>query len=102
MIEALVGLLAGVSSVGAAWIWVALSPKLATRKLIAHRYAVTLKGGDGEFAGVLTEIPRGAMVFEECATIPQGVKESPQPIAGRVRVDRVNIAYLQELPNVVE
>lgn len=102
MIEALVGLLAGVSSVGAVWIWVTLSPKLALRNMIARRYAVTLKGGDGEFAGLLTEMPRGAMVFEECATIPRGTKEAPQDIAGRVRVDRVNIAYIQELPNVVE
>jgi hypothetical protein len=102
MIEALVGLLAGASSVGAVWIWMALSPKLVVRKLIARRYAVTLKGGDGEFAGLLVEMPRAAMVFEECTTIPRGSKEAPEPIAGRVRVDRANVAYLQELTNVVE
>lgn len=102
MIEALVGLLAGSSSVAAVWLWVALSPKMANRKLIRRRYAVTLKNGDGEFSGLLVESSRGVLVFDNCLTIPKKMSEVAQPVAGLVRVDRVNIAYLQELPNVVE
>lgn len=100
--NSLIGLLAGSSSVAAVWLWLSLSPKVANRKLIRHRYAVTLKDGNGDFAGQLAESSRGTLVFENCATIPHKPTDISQPIAGRVRVDRVNVAYLQELPNVVE
>lgn len=61
-------------------------------RAIRKRFAVTLNGNEGSFAGVLTESDAFTWVFENCQT-PKG-----EDIAGRVFVDRVNVAYLQELP----
>jgi hypothetical protein len=99
MIDAVMGLVTGASLVGIVWIWRAFSPKLAFRKLIRGRYAVTLKGGDGEFAGVLTEMTWRTLVFEDCQTVAQKPTDSTQSIIGKVRIDRANVAYLQELSN---
>jgi hypothetical protein len=68
-------------------------------KDIKVKYAVTLKGNEGDFAGLLVEESRRTMVFEHCVTVPQSTEQSPQPILGRVYIDRANIAYRQELPN---
>lgn len=61
-------------------------------KAIRKRFAVTLAGSEGSFAGILTESDPTTWVFEHCST-PQG-----EDIAGRVFIDRINVAYLQELP----
>lgn len=61
-------------------------------KAIRKRFAVTLTGGEGAFAGILTEADDTVWVFEGCST-PKG-----EDIAGRVFIDRINVAYLQELP----
>lgn len=61
-------------------------------KAVRRRFAVTLTGGEGEFGGVLTESDSESFVFERCST-PKG-----EDIVGRVFVDRISVAYLQELP----
>lgn len=61
-------------------------------KAIRRRFAVTLTGNEGTFAGVLTESDPEIWVFENCTTA------AGEDIAGRVFIDRVNVAYLQELP----
>lgn len=61
-------------------------------KAIRRRFAVTLTGQEGSFAGVLTDFDSEIWVFEQCTT-PKG-----DEIAGRVFVDRVAVAYVQELP----
>ena len=76
----------------------------ATRDVLRHkdirkRYAVTLKGKEGEFAGLLVEESWRTLIFENCVTVPNQVVETAQPILGRVHIDRVNIAYRQELPS---
>jgi hypothetical protein len=68
------------------------------KKAVRARFAVTLKGNEGTFAGVLTETDTATWVFEQCSTIPKQLGETPEPITGRVFVDRAQVAYLQELP----
>lgn len=64
---------------------------------IRRRFAVTLRGNEGVFSGVLTEFDRSVLVFEQCQTVPGHEGGTPSPIAGRVFVDRSSIAYFQEL-----
>lgn len=66
--------------------------KSLINQAIRRRFAVTLTGNEGMFAGVLTESDTEMWVFEQCTT-SQG-----EDIAGRVFIDRVSVAYLQELP----
>jgi hypothetical protein len=66
---------------------------------IKKRFAVTLKGKEGEFAGLLVEESWRTLTFEDCVTVPTKLNEPVQPIPGRVHVDRANVAYRQELPN---
>lgn len=61
------------------------------------RFAVTLTGNEGVFAGVLTESDAETWVFEDCSTVPKTADAAPETIAGRVFVDRISVAYLQEL-----
>ena len=68
------------------------------KKAVRLRFAVTLKQNEGTFAGVLTESDANTWVFEQCSTVPKATGETPQPIQGRVFVDRATVAYLQELP----
>jgi hypothetical protein len=58
---------------------------------IRRKFAVTLTGNEGTFAGILTEFDSESYVFENCTT-PKG-----DEIAGRVFVDRIAVAYLQVL-----
>jgi hypothetical protein len=67
------------------------------RKALRRRFAVTLTGGEGSFGGVLTEADDHTLVFEQCQTVPNQSDETPTPIRGRVFVDRISVAYLQEL-----
>lgn len=67
-------------------------------KAIRRRFAVTLKQNEGVFAGLLTEWDADTLVFEKCQTVPGKDGETSVPIAGRVFVDRVNLAYMQDLP----
>lgn len=60
-------------------------------KAIRRRFAVTLTGNEGIFSGVLTEYDPDMWVFEDAQTAKGEV------IAGRVFVDRISVAYLQEL-----
>lgn len=59
---------------------------------VRRRFAVTLAGGEGSFGGVLTEFDRDVYVFEQCST------SKGEDIVGRVFIDRISVAYLQELP----
>ena len=65
--------------------------KSLINQAIRKRFAVTLTGNEGTFAGVLTESDDETWVFENCTTA------AGDDIAGRVFVDRVSVAYLQEL-----
>jgi hypothetical protein len=67
------------------------------KQVLRQRFAVTLKGNEGTFAGVLTDSDPTTWVFEQCSTIPKQPGETPEPITGRVFVDRREVAYLQEL-----
>lgn len=69
------------------------------KKAIRKRFAVTLRSGEGAFAGVLTESDNSTWVFDQCSTVPVTVGETPEPISGRVYVERSTVAYLQELPS---
>lgn len=81
-------------------VFTAVTARKALRtKDIKTRYAVTLKGSEGSFAGLLVDESWRTMIFENCVTVPDKVIETAQPILGRVHVDRSNIAYRQELPN---
>lgn len=60
-------------------------------KAIRRRFAVTLTGNEGIFSGVLTESDPETWVFEDSRTAKGEV------IAGRVFVDRIAVAYMQEL-----
>jgi len=68
------------------------------KQAIRRRFAVTLCGNEGDFAGVLTESDAVTWVFEQCSTIPKAPGQTPEPIQGRVFVDRSQVAYMQELP----
>lgn len=68
------------------------------KNAVRRRFAVTLKQNEGAFAGVLTDSDAVIWVFEQCSTIPKVPGETPEPIQGRVFVDRAQVAYLQELP----
>jgi small nuclear ribonucleoprotein (snRNP)-like protein len=72
------------------------SNRLVT-KAIRKRFAVTLKGSEGVFSGILVETDATTWVFDDCATVPRTPDATPDPIAGRVYIDRANVAYLQEL-----
>jgi len=64
---------------------------------LRRRFVVTLKGAEGDFAGVLTEFDRRVMIFEQCTTVPSNTKEqTPTDIPGRIIVERSSVAYLQE------
>jgi hypothetical protein len=67
------------------------------KQAIRQRFAVTLRGNEGSFAGVLTDTDTTMWVFEQCSTIPEQPGETPQPITGRVFVERAQVSYLQEL-----
>jgi hypothetical protein len=56
-----------------------------------------LTGSEGAFSGILVESDPETWVFDDCATVPETVGATPEPIAGRVYIDRINVAYLQEM-----
>lgn len=72
-------------------------PKRLISKAIRRRFAVTLSGNEGVFSGVLTEFDGEVYAFEQCQTIPTTEGGTPDPIRGRVFVERINVAYLQDL-----
>jgi hypothetical protein len=74
-----------------------MTRKALITKAIRRRFAVTLKGNEGVFSGVLTEHDRDVLVFEQCQTVPGNEGGTPNPIKGRVFVERSSIAYLQEI-----
>lgn len=65
-------------------------------KTLLRRVAVNLTAGEGTFVGHLADFDNTTYVFEQCETVP-AAGETPQPIKGRVYVDR-NMCWLQELP----
>lgn len=67
--------------------------------LARKRYAITLKNGEGEFVGVLVQRRWAGMTFDDISIPPQKASEAPELVPGRLHVERVNVAYLQELPN---
>jgi len=72
--------------------------KRLINRAIRRRFAVTLRGNEGVFAGVLTDTDPVTWVFEQCSTVPKAAGETPEPIQGRVYIDRSQVAYIQELP----
>ena len=60
-------------------------------KELRRKFAVTLADNEGVFTGILADFDDLTMIFEACET------DKGQPIAGRVFVDRIQIAYIQEL-----
>jgi hypothetical protein len=74
--------------------------KRLIKKAIRSRFIVTLPANEGVFSGVLVEHDGTFWVFDDCATVPQNVKEgTPSPIAGRVWIKH-NVSptpYLQEM-----
>ena len=71
--------------------------KSLIKRALRRRFVVTLKSNEGDFAGVLTEIDRRVMIFEQCTTVPSNVKEgTPTEIPGRIIVERASVSYLQE------
>ncbi|AUS34610.1 hypothetical protein C1M55_28180 [Rhodococcus qingshengii] len=68
--------------------------KTLLQRSIRRRFAVTLAQGEGEFIGVLVESDADMYVFDDCYLIE---REGRSKISGRVYVDRISVAYLQEL-----
>lgn len=60
-------------------------------RAIRRRFAVTLTGNEGVFTGVLTDSDPDVWVFEDVTTT------KGEPVAGRVYIERLAVAYLQEL-----
>jgi len=73
------------------WTYSLFNKKSLVDGMILRKFAVTLAGNEGTFSGVLTASDGISLMFEQCVT------DKNQPIAGRVIVDRVNVAYLQQL-----
>lgn len=71
--------------------------KSLIQKAVRRRFAVTLAGSEGVFSGILVESDAETWVFDDCATVPSTPDATPDPIAGRVYIDRVSVAYMQEL-----
>lgn len=72
--------------------------KSTVARAIRRKFIVTMKDGDGAFSGLLTEIARDTLVFEQCRTVPSPEDVNPpQVIAGRVHVFMSNVSYLQEI-----
>lgn len=67
--------------------------------LARKRYAITLKNGEGEFIGTLTERRWDRLTFDAVVIPPTKASESPTEVPGLLHIERLNIAYLQELPN---
>jgi small nuclear ribonucleoprotein (snRNP)-like protein len=67
------------------------SPKSVINKSVRRQFAVTLVDNGGTFSGVLTDFDDQVWVFEQCTT------SKGEEIAGRVFIDRINVAYLQEM-----
>ncbi len=74
-----------------------MRPNRLIKRAIRRRFAVTLTGNEGVFSGILVEADDTTWVFDDAATVPRTPDATPDPIAGRVYIDRVNVAYLQEL-----
>lgn len=67
------------------------------RKAVRQRFAVNMPSGEA-FNGILVEIDKQWMVFEDCKTIPSTAGETPTPLLGRmwVKHDVSPAPYLQE------
>lgn len=67
------------------------------KKAVLSRFAVTLRGTDETFSGVLTQFDAEMFVFEDCKTVPSREGETVRKIPGRLLVERRTVPYLQEL-----
>ena len=65
-------------------------PSLIERA-IRRRFAVTLVDNGGTFSGILAESDDTTWVFEHVETA------KGEPAAGRLYIDRFQVAYLQEV-----
>jgi CRISPR/Cas system-associated endonuclease Cas1 len=65
-------------------------------KALRRRVAVHFLDDAGSFIGRLAEFDSETYVLEQCETVA-APNEVPQPIKGRLYVDRIN-CWLQELP----
>jgi hypothetical protein len=68
------------------------------KRAVLRRFAVTLRGIDDTFSGILTEFDTEMYVFEDCYKVPTKEGETVAKIPGRLFVERNTVAWLQELP----
>ena len=68
------------------------------KQAVLKRFAVTLKGIEDTFSGVLTQFDADTYVFEDCWTVASKEGASIHKIPGRLFVERKTVAWLQELP----
>jgi small nuclear ribonucleoprotein (snRNP)-like protein len=73
--------------------------KRLLNKAVLRRFAVTLRGIDETFSGVLTLFDADMFVFENCRTVVTTEGATAVNIPGRLFVERKTVAYLQELPS---
>jgi hypothetical protein len=71
--------------------------KSVLNSVIRRKFAVTLAENEGSFGGILTEFDAETLVFECCKSLPSKPDEAIRDIPGRVFVDRINVAYIQEV-----
>lgn len=98
MITAMVVLIAVIQFICALFLayWVA---KRGNRfGLVKKRYAITLKGGEGEFVGLLIDRHWSTLTFDQVVIPPTKASEALDEVPGLLNVERSDIAYLQELP----
>lgn len=68
-----------------------LRRKSLINRAIRHRFAVTLVDNEGTFTGILTESDDTTWVFEQVETA------KGERAAGRLFIDRIQVAYMQEV-----
>lgn len=68
--------------------------KLITEEVIRQRFFVTLTGNEGGFWGVLVDSDESMFVFDD---VWLATPEGRQKAEGRTYLDRISVAYIQEV-----
>lgn len=71
--------------------------KRLVKRAVLQRFAVTLRGIEETFSGVLTAFDAEMFVFDDCRTVITREGDTAVKIPGRLFVERRTVAYLQEL-----